>query len=112
MLYDYEKLWHCRMRCAVVHYAVCMWAAHLAVFMYGCAQVQYAVCMWVAHLAVFMYGCALVQYAVCMSVAHLAVLWVDLAGLYAEPCGGVAPALLPILYSTCTGGSRSCKASE
>ena len=39
MLYDYERLWHCRMRCAVVHYAVCMWAAHLAVFMYGCAIV-------------------------------------------------------------------------
>ena len=68
-----KRLWHCRMRCAVVHYAVCMWAAHLAVFMYGCALVQYAVCMWVAHLAVFMYGCALVQYAVCMWVAHLAV---------------------------------------
>ena len=73
MLYDYERLWHCRMRCAVVHYAVCMWAAHLAVFMYGCALVQYAVCMWVAHLAVFMYGCAIVQYAVCMWVAHPAV---------------------------------------
>ena len=73
MLYGYERLWHCRMRCAVVHYAVCMWAAHLAVFMYGCALVQYAVCMWVAHLAVFMYGCAIVQYAVCMWAAHPAV---------------------------------------
>ena len=75
MLYDYERLWHCRMRCAVVHYAVCMWAAHLAVFMYGCVLVQYAVCMWVAHLAVFMYWpwCAIVQYAVCMWVAHPAV---------------------------------------
>ena len=72
-LYDYERLWHCRMRCAVVHCAVCMWAAHIAVFMYGCALVQYAVCMWVAHLAAFMYGCAIVQYAVCMWVAHPAV---------------------------------------
>ena len=26
--------------------------------------------------------------------------------------GGVAPALLPILYSTCMGGNRSCKASR
>ena len=109
MLYGYERLWHCRMRCAVVHYAVCMWAAHLAVFMYGCALVQYVG-------GTLTYGCAIVQYVCCMYVGGtpscIYVLWVDLAGLHAEPCGGVAPALLPILYSTCTGGSRSCKAAE
>ena len=90
MLYDYERLWHCHMRCAVVHYAVCMWAAHLAVLMYGCALVQYAVCVWVAHLAVFMYECAIVQY-VGGTPSCIYVLWVDLAGLHTEPCGGSGP---------------------
>ena len=55
-----------------MHYAVCMWAAHLAVFMYGCAIVY----MYVGGIPMQLY---------------IYVLWVDLAGLHAEPCGGSGP---------------------
>ena len=91
MLYDYERLWHCRMRCAVVHYAVCMLAAHLAVFVYGCA----VCCMYVGGTPSCIHVRVCHSAICCMYVGGtpscIYVLWVDLAGLHAEPCGGSGP---------------------
>ena len=95
MLYDYERL-H-----VALSYELCC-GALCCMYMGGtpsCIHVR------VCHSAVC-----------CMYVggtsSYIYVLWVDLAGLHAEPCGGsgLCTTTNPLFHMH--GGSRSCKASE